>query len=153
MTTVASGRWISAPAVVEMRHRQKAEAGDQRGHQHGPEADEGGFVGRDPGRHAVDAQVLGAADPDQAVEHRHAEQGDEADAGRDAERHARAGPGRRRRRRPPSARPGRSAAASRIDLKVVYSSNQISSSTIGVISDSRRLADCRFSKSPPHWSE
>ena len=88
MTTVASGRWISAPGVVEsamgMKPRPATRAVIRIGRKRTTAASLRGLVRFD----AVLSEVLDGADPDQAVEHGHAEECDEADAGRDGERHA-----------------------------------------------------------------
>ena len=87
MTTVAKGRWISAPGVVAsamgMNPRPATSAVMRIGRSRTMAASRGGLVEFD----TILPQLLDGADPDQAVEHGHAKERDEADGGRDGERH------------------------------------------------------------------
>ena len=79
ITTMASGRWISEPGPEEQR--DEAEGGDARGHQHRAQAPCGALAHRLMQRDAAFAQLTEIADHDEPVEHRDAEQRDEADRG------------------------------------------------------------------------
>ncbi len=85
MTTVASGRWISDSGARGDRHRQEAERGHQRGHQHRleprPRALQDGLPQADP----VFPQLVDRRDHHDPVQHRDAEQRDEADRRREVQ--------------------------------------------------------------------
>ena len=89
------------------RHRHEAERRDERGHEHRPQAELGRAA---DGLDVADALVFELArerHEHEAVQHRDAEERDEADAGRDRERDVAERRARRRRRRPRTARSGR----------------------------------------------
>ena len=93
MTTVASGRWISAPGVVAvaigMKPKPATRAVIRIGRSRTRAASRAAAWASTPSW----SEVLDGADPDQAVEDGHAEQGDEPDARRDRERQAARGQG------------------------------------------------------------
>ena len=88
ITTVAKGRCISAPSLVERAIGKNPKTRDERRHQNGTQANEGRLVA---GRQRIlprFAGMFGRADPDQAVQDGHSKQGDESNAGRNAEGHS-----------------------------------------------------------------
>ena len=86
-TTVASGRWTSAPTPVESIIGTKPKRRDRPGHQHRPEPGEPGLLDRLALGQAVGHPVADVADEHQSFEHRRAGERHEADPRRDRERH------------------------------------------------------------------
>ncbi len=83
MTTVASGRWTSAPALVESAIGRKPSVRDERRRHHRAQAALGRLGGGGAGRETGALEVAQQAHQHHAVEHRDAEGGDEADRRRD----------------------------------------------------------------------
>ena len=85
MTTVASGRWISAPGVVARAMGMKPRPATRAVMRIGRSRTMAASRAASWGSMSILPQVLDGADPDQAVEHGHAEEGDEPDRRRDRE--------------------------------------------------------------------
>ena len=83
--TMAKGRCESEPMPCEMAARQQAQCGHQHRHHDGPQPQHRAFDGGVLDGVAARAQLVDVLQHDHAGLHRHAEQRQESDAGRDAE--------------------------------------------------------------------
>ena len=150
MTTVASGFCTSAPAPCAIAIGTKPSEATSAVIKHGAQPHAGAVESRVLGREAFVPPLLDVAHEHEAVQHRDAEQRDEADARGDRERHAAQGESedaagdreghvqvdeRRRASREPCA---------------MNSRTKMSASAIGTTTRRRRVAACRFLNWPPH---